>query len=247
MKNAPSYSSRLLIALLMLVLESCTTPTYQTGSGHRDAMGHRPGPRGFRTVILDAGHGGADSGAQSPFASMDEKSLALDIVKRVQAELSGRVNCVLTRNSDVDFDLDRRVDFINQHHDAVVVSIHFNHGPSRLAGPEVFYWRVDSYTLAKRIMSRLQAAIPHAHGNRGLVRRRLRLTRNPQLPCVLVECGYLSNASEARSIMNSDYRAKLARAIAAAILDQQAQGDGHLGPLPAPINAPLSRPTDAKE
>lgn len=223
------------------------TPVASPGRVTRDEWGHRPGPRGFSTVILDAGHGGKDSGAVSPHTGHKEKDLTLDLVRRVQSQLSGSVRTVLLRDSDVFVDLDDRVDEVNRFEDAVLVSIHFNSGPRRIAGPEVYYWRVDSYTLAKRIQSALDAVVPFDSGNRGQVRRRLRLTRNPDLPSVLVECGYLSNASEAGVIASPAYRDRLARAIAGAILAQRAQGDGSLGPLPKPLFQPPSRPTDRAE
>ena len=108
-----------------------------------------------------------------------------------------------------------------------------------------YYWRVDSHGLATRLQRAMIAVSPAESGNRGMVRRRLRLTRNPDIPCVLVELGYLSNASEARLCADPAYRDKMAAAIARAILDQKAQGDAGTGPLPRPINAPPSRPTDA--
>jgi N-acetylmuramoyl-L-alanine amidase len=213
----------------------------------RDEWGHRPGARGFSTVILDAGHGGKDSGATSRVTGLREKDLALDMVKRVRAELSGSVRTVLTRSSDTFVELDDRVRIVNRYSDAVLVSIHFNSGRSRLAGPEVYYWRVDSYSLGKRIFTALSRASTDKHSNRGLVRRRLRLTRNPDLACVLVECGYLSNRSEAQLCARPDYRARLARAIADGILAQRAGGDAGLGTLPKPIYAPPSKHTDPRE
>ena len=213
----------------------------------RDAWGHRPGARGFSTVILDAGHGGKDPGATSRITGQREKDLTLDMVKRVRSELSGSVRTVLTRSSDTFVALDDRVRIANRSNDAVIVSIHFNSGPARLAGPEVFFWRVDSYTLGRRILAALSRVTPEKHSNRGLVRRRLRLTRNPQLASVLVECGYLSNPREAKLIMRADYRARLAKAIAGAILDQRALGDGKLGPLPIPLYVPPSKKTDPRE
>jgi hypothetical protein len=45
----------------------------------------------------------------------------------------------------------------------------------------------------------------------------------------------------------ADYRARLAKTIARAILDQRAQGDGKLGPLPKPLNEPMSKATDRRE
>jgi len=238
-----------LTALLGIVLAGCAGPRVggPKVSVTRDEWGHRPGARGFSTVIIDAGHGGRDSGATSATTGQMEKDLSLDMVRRVRAELAGSVKTVLTRNSDATCELDDRVDAVNRHSDAILVSIHFNSGPSHVAGPEVYYWRVDSYTLGKRILSSLSNVAPEQHSSRGLVRRRLRLTRNPDLACVLVECGYLSNPTEARRITSADYRARLAKAIANGILRQRAEGDGQLGPLPQPLYEPPSKATDPRE
>lgn len=212
-------------------------------SWKRDYWGHRPGPKGFTTVILDAGHGGKDPGAISRHTGAREKDLALDTVKRVQSKLRGKVNVVLMRSSDEFVDLDDRVARASRKDGTILVSIHYNSGASSMRGPELYWWRVDSWGLATRLQRNLEAAVPSESGNRGQVRRRLRLTRNPNVPSVLVECGYLSNPAEARMCNSAGYRDKLASAIAGAILDQQRQGDPP-GSLPRPINAPPSRPTD---
>ncbi len=212
----------------------------------RDYWGHRPGPRGFRTVIVDAGHGGKDSGAVSRHTGQKEKDLTLDVARRIKAELRG-FDVILMRSGDSFVDLDDRVKKANRYGGAVLVSMHFNSGPSGIRGPETYYWRVDSHGLAVRCQQAMKNVSPSEAGSRGLVRRRLRLTRNPEIPCILLEGGYLSNASESRLIQNAAYRQKLAAAIAGAIRTQSAIGDAGTGPLPRPINSPMSRPTDARE
>jgi N-acetylmuramoyl-L-alanine amidase len=197
-------------------------------------------------VVIDAGHGGSDTGARSRITGDMEKTLALDTARRVQSELGGSFRTVLLRNDDTFIDLDERVVRASRSGD-VLVSIHYNSGPSGIRGPESFYWRVDSYSLAKRLQRELSEASGGGSGNRGLVRRRLRLTRNPSIPCVLVECGYLSNPAEARLCANAGYRQRIARVIAAAIREQAAKGDEGMGPLPRHIDAPPSRATDARE
>lgn len=106
---------------------------------------------------------------------------------------------------------------------------------------------MDSHGIAVRCQRAMEAVSPAEAGNRGLVRRRLRLTRNPGIPCVLLEGGYLSNSAESQLIASSAYRQKLATAIATAIRTQAAKGDAGTGPLPRPLYAPPSRPTDAPE
>lgn len=226
---------------------SCSAPSGPPSSLGRDVYGHRPGPKGFRTVIVDAGHGGKDSGATSPSTGLKEKDLALDTAKRIRNALGRNFRVVMMRDNDVFVDLDERVVRANQFGGAVLVSMHYNSGPSNVRGPETYYWRVDSHGLATRLQRAMASVSPAESASRGLVRRRIRLTRNPEIPCVLMEGGYLSNPAESRLIANPAYRQKLADAIAGTIRTQAAIGDAGTGPLPQPINAPPSRPTDARE
>ncbi len=240
---------RLASLALALFLASCQTTPSSTSipsSSGRDTLGHRPGPRGFTTVIIDAGHGGKDSGENARSTGLVEKTLALDTARRLRSELGGSFRVVMMRDSDTFVDLDERVRIANSYGNGILVSIHYNASAPRIAGPETYFWRVDSYTLAKRVQRNLSAVCAY-HNSRGLVRRRLRLTRNPEIPCILVECGYLTSPGEARLISDSSYRAKLARAIANAVREQATVGDGDLGPLPNPINSPLSRPGDSRQ
>lgn len=231
----------LLAAAAGLLLASCAGP----GTGGRSEYGDGPGPKGFRTVILDAGHGGHDSGAISRWTGQNEKDAALDTIRRIRQELGGAFKVVMLRDQDVFVPLDERVRLANRYPDAILVSMHYNHGGRNTRGTETFYWRVDSFSLAKRIQREMAAVSAGKRQNGGLVRRRVRLTRNPHLPCVLLEGGYLSHPTESRLIASAVYRQQLARAIARGIRDQAAYGDAGMGPLPQPIRAPLSRPTDA--
>ncbi len=228
-------------------LASCAPSPAPSPSGlGRDEMGHRPGPKGFRTIVIDAGHGGKDSGAISAHTGQKEKDLTLDMAKRLQANLKNDFKVIMMRTDDTFVDLDERVLRANRY-GGILVSIHFNSGPSHIRGPETYYWRVDSHGLATRSQWAMAQVSPSEFGNRDLVRRRLRLTRNPQIPCLLLEGGYLSNPSESRLVADPGYRQKLANALATAIRTQAAVGDQGTGPLPRPINAPPSRPTDAPE
>ena len=238
----------------LVALASCAMPAAApratplvAASAGRDYWGHRPGPRGFKTVVIDAGHGGKDSGAPSKSTGQLEKNLTLDTAKRLRAELAGSFDTILMRSDDTFVDLDERVARASRYGDAVLVSIHFNSGPSSLRGPETYYWRVDSHGLAVRLQRAMTQVSPAPSANRGLVRRRLRLTRNPLIPCVLVEGGYLSNPAEAQLIGDPAYRQQLAAAIAAAIRTQAAIGDAGTGQLPPPLTVPPSRASDKRE
>lgn len=238
-----------LAAVTFLASCSVTGPSGSSGAGSYgpSEYGHRPGPRGFKTVIIDAGHGGHDSGAVSSTTGQKEKDLALDTARRIANNLRRDFRIVMMRDSDTFVDLDDRVLRANEFGTAILVSMHYNSGPSGIRGPETYYWRVDSHGLAVRCQQAMMKVSPQESGSRGMVRRRIRLTRNPQIPCLLLEGGYLSNPAEARQIADPSYRQALADAIAGAIRTQAAVGDAGTGPLPAPINAPPSRPTDAPE
>lgn len=238
---------RCCLLLGVVFLAACQGPGttgFVGGRGH-SVYGDRPGAQGFHTVLIDPGHGGKDSGARGRIPGMPEKMVALDIAKRLQGELSSSFNAKLTRSSDVFIPLDGRVAMANRAGDAIVVSIHLNDGPRKLAGAETYWWRTDSYSLAKRVQSSLRGVVTGSN-NRGLVRRRLRLTRNPEIPGILVECGYVSNPHEADLLSGASYRGRIAQAIARAIGDQAANGDAGMGPLPKPIFAPPSKASDAR-
>lgn len=236
------------IVTLLAVLNSCSPvggpPSSSSSSGGLDYWGNRAGPQGFRTVIIDAGHGGKDSGAVSRFTGQKEKDANMDLAKRLRAELSGSFRTVMLRPDDRFIDLDDRVAFANRYPGAILVSLHFNSGASSRQGPETYWWRVDSHGLAVRCQRAMKSVAP-ASSNADLSRRRLRLTRNPSIPCVLLEGGYMSHPSEARQISSASHRDRLAKAIAKAIRDQSAHGDAGTGARPVFIKSAPSRPTDA--
>ena len=230
---------------IALFFASCAGPgPGGATSWKHDEWGHRPGPKGFHTVILDAGHGGKDPGAISRTTGAKEKDLALDTAKRLQRQLSGKVKVVMMRKGDSFIELDDRASRASGRNGTILVSIHYNSSSSGIRGPETYYWRVDSHGLATRVQRAMASVSPSESGNRGMVRRRLRLTRNPDVPCILAELGYLSHPAEARLCADPNYRERMASALARAILDQQAKGDAGTGSLPKPIYAPPSRPTD---
>src|SRR5260221_9538577 len=153
---------------------------------------------GFTTVVLDAGHGGQDNGGTSrrgasPFQL--EKNLTLDTAKRVRDLLrrSG-FRVVMMRDDDYFIELDDRVARANKEgSNAILVSIHYNATANSSAnGAETYFWRADSHGLATRIESHLVSATGEHYG--GVIRRRLRLTRNPDIRCLPCECAYLSNS-----------------------------------------------------
>lgn len=228
----------LFLLALLPFLPSCSSFT------DTERLGNKPGPQGFRTVVIDAGHGGKDAGAVSRHTGQREKDANLDLAKRLRSELRGSFRTVMIRSNDRFVDLDDRVRKANRYPDAILVSLHFNSGRFYRRGSETYWWRVDSHGLAVRCQRAMESVAPSS-SSAGLTRRRLRLTRNPSIPCVLLEGGYMSHSSESRQINSAAHREKLAKAIARAIREQAAKGDAGTGPRPRFIMAPPSRATDA--
>jgi N-acetylmuramoyl-L-alanine amidase len=223
---------------LILFLAGCAqTPVPSTGAGH------------FSTVVLDAGHGGKDSGGVSGQRApifLKEKDLTLETAKLVQAELRrAGVRVIMMREDDHFVELDDRVRFANrQGRGAVLVSIHYDAVSNQaMHGAKTFYWRADSHGLATRIQQQLVASTDET--DQGVMRRRLRLTRNPEIPCVLCECAYITNPAEARKVATESYRQRIAHGIAQGILEERRLGDAGIAPVPE-IYAPLSKGSDKR-
>jgi N-acetylmuramoyl-L-alanine amidase len=88
----------------------------------------------FKTVIIDAGHGGKDPGAHGAFSS--EKNVALAIAKKVYLLLNAgmpNVNVVMTRSTDKFVGLNQRSEIANENRGNLFISIHCNSLPVRTA------------------------------------------------------------------------------------------------------------------
>ena len=184
--------------------------------------------RTFNTVVVDAGHGGKDSGASRRY-SPAEKVIALDVAQRLNRKLrASRFQTVMTRDSDVFVPLDQRVAIGNRQPNSIFVSVHFNDSRSRRArGVETYYASPHARSLAQRI-SRKMLALPGASGG-GVKTANFRVVRNAAYPSVLVECGYLSNKGDAGRSRSGDYRDMVAEKIAEAIVEER-YGSGYRDP-----------------
>lgn len=165
-------------------------------------------------VVIDAGHGGHDSGARRGYVL--EKHLALDVSRRLERYLERRkMRCIQTRSRDTFLPLSQRSKIANRQRSAVFVSVHFNWAyNSGSSGTETFYY--SSSALASAIQSRVarKAGTP----NRGVKRARFYVLRHTKIPSALVECGFISNFSDRRRCLDPRYRQKIAEAIGEGIL-----------------------------
>jgi len=166
------------------------------------------------TVVIDAGHGGFDRGG-IPGQRVSEKDMTLDVARRLKSvlEASG-YRVVMTRDSDVFVPLGTRTAIANSYRNAIFVSVHFNSATrSGASGIETYFYSRDSLSLASAIHHYVAGGAPS--DNRGVRRRGYYVLRRTNIPAVLVECGFLTNPTEAAYAQNASYRQKLAEAIAA--------------------------------
>lgn len=166
----------------------------------------------FRTVIIDAGHGGHDKGGQ--WGRVYEKHLALDTAIRLEAHLKKMgYNTILTRRSDYFVSLPGRMQVANKYRNAIFVSIHYNYTwKQQVSGIETFYNSQQSYKLArdvhKGVMSRVKVV------DRKVKYARYYVIRNTSIPSILVEGGFVSNSNERSRMKTAWFRDAIARGIA---------------------------------
>jgi N-acetylmuramoyl-L-alanine amidase len=167
-------------------------------------------------VVIDAGHGGFDRGG-IPRQRIAEKTMTLDVALRLRNALRAQgYHVVMTRDSDVFVSLPRRVAIANSYRNAIFVCIHFN-AATRVGanGIETYFYSRQSLPLASAIHYYVAGGAPTP--NRGVRRRGYYVLRKTRIPAVLVECGFLTNPTEARYVLNATYRQKLADEIARGI------------------------------
>ena len=178
-----------------------------------------------KKVVIDAGHGGSDSGAIGN--GIIEKNLTLDISKYMYDRLKELgVPVKLTRDSDVDLPASERpqrvLDQYGNGKDVIVISNHINAGGAE--GAEVIYALRNKDTLAKKILDELEK---QGQLIRKYYQRRLpsdynkdyyyMLRNTPNTEALIVEYGFLDNASDANKLKNN-YK-KYAEAVVKAVTE----------------------------
>ena len=209
----------------------------------------------FKTVILDAGHGGHDRGAISSYGY--EKDFALDVARNIKPLLEAQgLKVIMTRDRDVFVPLELRARIANSAKDAVFVSIHFNATNSNpsAAGFEIFSLTprgapsTDDDALALRFMNMeagspvdapslaLSMSVYHSvvghlpEYDRGIKRARFAVLRLTKIPAILVEGGFLTQRGESQLIAQSTWRQKLAQSIATGIIKYKGLVDNKTRP-----------------
>ena len=166
----------------------------------------------FRTVVIDAGHGGHDVGGQ--WGRVYEKHLALDTSVRLEKHLKRMgYRTVMTRRGDYFLTLPQRCQIANRYRNAIFVSVHFNYTWKQdVSGLETFYFNSEGQKLANHVQNRMIRYTRSVDRNEKF--SRFYVIRNTKMPSILVEGGFVSNEAERNRMKSGRFREALARAIA---------------------------------
>jgi len=165
----------------------------------------------FRTVVIDAGHGGQDLGGQ--WGQVYEKHLALDTATRLESNLKQLgYQTVMTRRSDYFITLPQRVAIGNSYRNAIFVCVHFNYTwKQQVSGTETYYYSSEGQQLAQCVQA---ALVRHTHTvDRSAKFARFYVLRNSTLPAILVEGGFVTNESERNLMKSGGFREAIARGV----------------------------------
>lgn len=186
---------------------------------------------GGMIVVVDAGHGGIDSGANRPGAVEKQINLAVALlVKDYLKEYGAKV--ILTRDTDVELselcdnekvkgryrrDLNARLEMVEESDADLFVSIHANASANAGRKGIECYYAGSSETgrrLAVAIQEELRSVVPLSQVAKPAD---FFVLRRNKVPAALVEVGYITNAKELKLLQTPEYQRKLAAAIAAGI------------------------------
>jgi N-acetylmuramoyl-L-alanine amidase len=220
----------------------------------------------IKTICLDPGHGGKDTGNRVGWHYEKVYTLALAAEVRDQLRRAG-FNVIMTRTRDSWVDLPYRPALANRRGADLFVSLHFNATPTgknEVNGPQTYCitpvgasstdarGEGSNYgpTPANRVEQRslqlayqVQKSLVKNLGaeDRGVRRARFAVLRDATMPAILVEGGYMTHPIEGRRIFSDAYRRQMAQAIVNGILAYQRLTAPTVSAPPAPANRPAAK------
>ena len=193
-------------------------------------------PVSGKTIVIDAGHGKPDEGAQSNNGTTEaETNLKIAIKLQNLLEQSGS-SVILTRSDEnAIYDLDaktlkqkkisdihNRVKIGNESSADIFVSIHLNKIPQQqYDGWQTFYnaQSAEGQKLAVSIQTNLNDAIQKENNRVAKTIDNIYIIKHVEIPTTIVECGFLSNPEEEKLLLDDEYQNRLAWGIYNGIID----------------------------
>ena len=184
-------------------------------------------PVSGKTVVIDAGHGIPDEGAESSNGTTEaETNLKIALKLQNLLEQSGSTVILTRSDENAIYDLDsktlkqkkisdihNRVKIGNESQADIFVSIHLNKIPQpQYDGWQTFYREGDeeSAKLAKQIQENLNKTIDKENNRIAKTIDNIYIIKHVKIPTTIVECGFLSNPEEEKKLLDDEYQNKLA-------------------------------------
>jgi len=181
----------------------------------------KPGEVYSKIVVLDAGHGGNDPGAEK--GGIKEKDVNFKIINTYVKECfkDSDIKVYFTRQNDVKIDLYERAAFASKIGADMFISLHLNaNNKSTINGTEIYYSTdnntetasgFNSYQLAKALSNNLCLALKSK--NRGVLKAEFIVSKYNTVPAALIELGYMTNKTELEKLTDTEYQKKAAETI----------------------------------
>ncbi len=179
------------------------------------------------TIAVDAGHGGRDPGKVGINGAL-EKDINLSIALKLRDLLElNDINVIMIREDDSGLysesdsnkkavDMRKRVDIINNSDAVLAISIHQNSFTQEsIKGAQVFYFTGSQggKEFAEVMQDQLKKSLQDGNKRLAKANDSYYMLKKTRCPIVIVECGYLSNSSQAALLIDENYQEKLAWAI----------------------------------
>ncbi|WP_165571488.1 N-acetylmuramoyl-L-alanine amidase [Cytobacillus praedii] len=167
-----------------------------------------------KTIIIDAGHGGKDSGAVGP-TGIKEKNVVLSTALALKEEIEKYgATVIMTRSTDVFLELSERTDIANRSSADAFISVHADSFSSSSNGSTTYYNSTVNFngprskTLGSAVQKNMISSL--STYNRGVKEQNFYVNRMNDLPSILVELAFISNPKEEKLLNSSDFRKKAA-------------------------------------
>jgi N-acetylmuramoyl-L-alanine amidase len=170
-------------------------------------------------IALDAGHGGASTGATGIKTGIEEKNCNLQIAQKLEKQLKRKgAEIFMTRNEDIDLNMIDRTLMLREANPDLLISIHNNAASNpNIKGVSTYYRYIGFMPLSVAVLDRMLDLGLNNFGNIGSFN--FSLNGPTEYPNCLVEVAFLSNESDEKLVMNNSFQLKVAKQIRKGIND----------------------------
>lgn len=174
-----------------------------------------------KVIVVDAGHGGSDTGARSPDKKVAEKDLTLPIAQKLAQRLAAQgATVIMTRKTDVAVELHSRPEVANRNKADLFLSVHINSNTTgKTSGGMTFYHMQDPICalLAECVQREIAkvSGLPNygIRSDRSLYQSGLAVLRGAKMPAILMELGFINHPTDRKRMLTDDFQNAVADAV----------------------------------